>query len=210
MDNAVALVQAYLRTNGYFTVTEYPVFKAARGGGYSAATDLDVLAFRFPGAGRPLAGGTDGPASFAPDPALGAPGDRPDMIVGEVKEGKAELNRAARDPRVLAAVLARFGCSSPAAAQRAATDLVRSGRAEVGTHEARLVAFGVRVDAAVSPPYHRVSLGHVTGFLEDYIREYWGLLLHGQFKDPAFGFLVTLEKARRSMGSASSRLETVR
>ena len=27
MDNAVALVQAYLRVNGYFTVVEYPVLE---------------------------------------------------------------------------------------------------------------------------------------------------------------------------------------
>ncbi len=27
MDNAVALVQAYLRVNGYFTVAEYPSLK---------------------------------------------------------------------------------------------------------------------------------------------------------------------------------------
>ena len=30
MDNAVALVQAYLRVNGYFTVAEYPVLEATR------------------------------------------------------------------------------------------------------------------------------------------------------------------------------------
>jgi hypothetical protein len=28
MDNAVALVRAYLHVNGYFTVTEYPVVEA--------------------------------------------------------------------------------------------------------------------------------------------------------------------------------------
>lgn len=32
MDNAVALVQAYLRVNGYFTVTEYPVVEAMKSG----------------------------------------------------------------------------------------------------------------------------------------------------------------------------------
>ena len=48
MDNAVALVQAYLRLNGYFTVTEYPVIATRRDGTYRTATDLDVLAFRFP------------------------------------------------------------------------------------------------------------------------------------------------------------------
>jgi hypothetical protein len=40
MDNAVALVQAYLRVNGYFTVAEYPVLEATRDGGYRAATDV--------------------------------------------------------------------------------------------------------------------------------------------------------------------------
>ena len=49
MDNAVALVRAYLHVNGYFTVTEYPVLEAARHGGYRTVTDLDVLAVRFPG-----------------------------------------------------------------------------------------------------------------------------------------------------------------
>ena len=48
MDNAVALVQAYVRVNGYFTVAEYPVIEAARDGHYRAVTDLDILAFRFP------------------------------------------------------------------------------------------------------------------------------------------------------------------
>ena len=47
MDNAVALVQAYLRVNGYFTVSEYPVM--VREGAHSARalTDLDILAVRF-------------------------------------------------------------------------------------------------------------------------------------------------------------------
>jgi hypothetical protein len=72
MDNAVALVQAYLNVNGYFTVTEYPVVEAIKYAGYRTATDLDVLAFRFPGAGR-LAelGGKKRPpevAILAPDP----------------------------------------------------------------------------------------------------------------------------------------------
>ena len=52
MDNAVALVQAYLRLNGYFTVSEYPVVATRSGGEYRTATDLDVLAFRFPNPGQ--------------------------------------------------------------------------------------------------------------------------------------------------------------
>lgn len=52
MDNAVALVQAYLRVNGNFTVSEFPVIELRRAQGYTAATDLDILGFRFPGAGK--------------------------------------------------------------------------------------------------------------------------------------------------------------
>ena len=85
MDTAVALVQAYLHINAYFTVVEYPVLEASRAGHTRAVTDLDILAFRFAGAGhdvirgkrhRPMSG-----QEFRPDPALGCPSDRPDMIV---------------------------------------------------------------------------------------------------------------------------------
>ena len=48
MDHAVALVETYLRVNGYFTVTEYPLVEVCRYGNYRTATDLDLLAFRFP------------------------------------------------------------------------------------------------------------------------------------------------------------------
>ena len=47
MDTAVALVQAYLRVNGYFTVAEYPVLDATGPGGPRTITDLDILAVRL-------------------------------------------------------------------------------------------------------------------------------------------------------------------
>jgi len=40
-----------------------------------------------------------------------------------------------------------------------------------------------------------ISLKHVVSFLQDYLRQHWDVLRHAQFKDPAFGFLMTLEKA---------------
>ncbi len=45
MDSAVALVQAYLHVNGYFTVAQYPVLEAFRGEHARSVTDLDILAF---------------------------------------------------------------------------------------------------------------------------------------------------------------------
>lgn len=132
MDNAVALVQAYLRVNGYFTVAEYPVIEAMRGGRYRSLTDIDILAFRFPGAGRPIRGRrrrTVDVEHHAPDPLLGRPGEMADMLVGEVKEGRARLNPAARDPAVLRAALVRFGCCTEAEAPRIVSDLARRGEA---------------------------------------------------------------------------------
>jgi hypothetical protein len=204
MDTAVGLVEAYLRVNGYFTVTEYPVVETRRYGDYRTATDLDVLAFRFPGAGR-LApfqtGKTVGEAgipAFAPDPHLGGVSDQADMLIGEVKEGRAELNSAARDPVVLRAVLSRFGCCSPEHVPGVVQALLRHGRTLTHCgHLVRLVAFGSLPPAANGGKYAVISLGHVHEFLEAYVREHWDVLCHAQFKDPAFGFEVLLEKMRR-------------
>src|SRR5437870_1358745 len=102
MDNAVALVQAYLHINGYFTVTEYPVVEAMKHRSYRTMTDLDILAFRFPGAERIVCVEETSKLSvaerFTPDIILGNLAERADMIISEVKEGLAELNRGATNP----------------------------------------------------------------------------------------------------------------
>jgi hypothetical protein len=86
MDTAVALVQCYLRVNGYFTVSEYPVIEALDGAQHREMTDLDILAFRFPHAGHLIARGPmdvhHHASLFSPDTALGADPDEADMIVG--------------------------------------------------------------------------------------------------------------------------------
>ncbi len=48
MDHAVALVQAYLQLNGYFTSAEYPIIASAGRSGARTIADIDILAFRFP------------------------------------------------------------------------------------------------------------------------------------------------------------------
>jgi len=195
MDNAVFLVQAYLRINGYFTVSEYPVIMPAPGGGYRTATDLDILAFRFPGAGR-MSPQEEG----APDPALGVRGDHADMLIGEVKEGRAELNGAATDPAVLRAVLTRFGCCTPDAVGEAVGVLRRRGSAPLpGGHEVRLVAFGSTLESRHGGRYFRLTLGHILEFLEAYVERYWESLRVEESKDPALGFLILAGKAKRGM-----------
>ncbi len=201
MDNAVALVQAYLRVNGYFTVAEYPVIEAVRDGQYRAVTDLDILAFRFPNSGRLIPGDQDSTPEcqdhFAPDPNLGVPTENADMIIGEVKEGRAELNKAARDADVMRVALRRFGCCTPQ--ESVVEDLLSTGKAQLKSgYHVRLVAFGASPPDKGEPGYEVVLLKDVTDFLEDYIRTYWDVLHHADFKDPALGFLLTLEKARRA------------
>ena len=196
MDNAVALVRAYLHVNGYFTVTEYPVLEAARHGGYRTVTDLDVLAVRFPGAGRRVLG-RGGRHRFETDPALRAPTDRPDMLVAEVKEGRGRFNEATLDAGVIEAALARFGCAAPDEAASAAHDLLRRGAAQLTAgHQVRLAVFSS--DGAPSHPATlTLSLGHMVEFVQDHLRAHWDVLHHAQSRDPAMGFLMLLEKATR-------------
>ena len=205
MDNAVAIVQAYLRLNGYFTVTEFPIVEAMREGGHRTATDIDVLAFRFPGAGRlvPRAGGNPRRDRLigSPDPALGMAQDEADMLIGEVKEGRAELNRGARDPAVLRAVLTRFGCCGPDAAEALVQSLIRKGRGRTRQgHQIRLVAFGASVEGPTSG-FHAVKLADVITFASSFLQENWDILRVAEFKDPALGFLATVIKSGVDLGA---------
>jgi hypothetical protein len=119
------------------------------------------------------------------------------MLIGEVKEGRAELNPAGRNPQVLAAALARFGCCPPEAAPGMAGELLRRGRTTLpGGHQVRMVVFGSRTGPE-DLAYQAISLGHVVRFLQEYLRGNWEVLRHAEFKDPVFGFIVMLEKALR-------------
>jgi hypothetical protein len=133
-----------------------------------------------------------------PDPLLGRRRGESDMIVAEVKEGHAELNRAASDPRVLEAALVRFGCCAPGEAVTAMTKLIRRGEVETGHgHRVRLLAFGSTVPQTTPSGYTAIPLGHVASFLRGHLREHWDIVRNAQISDPALGFLSLLEKAER-------------
>ena len=207
MDHAVSLVQAYLQLNGYFTSAEYPIIASAGRNGFRTITDIDILAFRFPSGllspvGRRTPRGLD---VSEVDPGLGIAPDSIDMIIGEVKEGRVGINSGVRDPQVLKAVISRLGDPADDGA-RVVHDLLESGTATLPSgFVVRLVAFGAFPPGAPVPPCRIISLGHVLNFLQAYVRRHWSMLRHLQFKDPAFGFLMTLEKARR--GGAGRRGE---
>ena len=207
MDHAVSLVQAYLQLNGYFTSAEYPIIGSGGRNGYRTLTDIDVLAFRFPSAVH--AASVPSPAAGLDvndiDPGLGVPAGAVDMIIGEVKEGRVGINTGARDPEVLKAVVRRLG-DSTADADLVVDDLLRTGTAKLPSgFVVRIIAFGAFPPGAAVPPCRIISLGHVLEFLQQYVRRHWSMLRHLQFKDPAFGFLMTLEKAKR--GGAGRRGE---
>src|SRR5262245_32400762 len=210
MDHAVSLVQAYLQLNGYFTSAEYPIIAAAGRNGFRSITDIDVLAFRFPSG---LAPGAMARRKKAPrgldtselDPGLGAPPDSIDMIIGEVKEGRVSINSSVRDPLVLQAVIRRVGDPN-LDIDSVVHDLLDHGPARLpSSFTLRLVLFGAFPPGSPVPPCRIVSLGHVLQYLQSYVRRHWRVLRHLQFKDPAFGFLMTMEKARR--GGAGRRGE---
>lgn len=207
MDHAVALVQAYLQLNGYFTSAEYPIIASAGRSGARTITDIDILAFRFP-SGLP----TPPTARRMPrgldvsdiDPGLGVAPDSVDMIIGEVKEGRVGINNSIRDPQVLRAVISRLGEAS-GEEERVIRELLETGNASVDGYVVRLIAFGAFPPGSTVPPCRIISLGHVLDYLQQYVRKHWAVLRHLQFKDPAFGFLMTMEKARR--GGAGRRGE---
>ena len=199
MDTAVAIVQAYLHINGYFTVAEYPVFEAYRGDQARAVTDLDILGVRFAGAGHELVrrqrrhAGSEQP--FVADPMLGALDDRTDMIVGEVKEGAARLNRAMRDPVVLAVALKRFGCCGVGDSRELIHELLERGQV-IGPsgHNIRMVAFGAAPEGNLPGAWTTVPMRHVVLFLQQYLRQHWDVLRHAPIKDTALGVLTLIEK----------------
>ncbi len=110
-----------------------------------------------------------------------------------------------RDPEVLKVVIGRLG-DAGRDTDRVGGDLLRHGATQYPSGvNARLVAFGAFAPGAPVPPCRIISLGHVLGFLQGYVHRHWKVLRHLQFKDPALGFLMTIEKARR--GHAGRRGE---
>ena len=61
-------------------------------------------------------------------------------------------------------------------------------------HRIRMVAFGANQPAGTRR-YHIVLLRDVIGYLRRYLRDHWSIAHYADFKDPAFSFLMMLEKA---------------
>jgi hypothetical protein len=197
MDTAVALVKTYLQANGFFTVTEYPILESI-GVTTRTVTDIDVLALRFRGAGGLTSDSPTGGIRIEPDPALGISDAQIEVIIGEVKEGAAELNKAARDPAVIAAALRRFGELRPEAEKEIVSDLLDDGEA---IHPAglriRQMVFATKPPTRRNYSYVWMNIGDIAAWMQLQVEQNWDKMKAIQSKDPALSFLLLFEKARR-------------
>ncbi|RPI25353.1 MAG: hypothetical protein EHM57_01645 [Actinobacteria bacterium] len=197
MDTAVALVQNYLYLNGYFTVTEFPVVELLESGDVRTVTDVDVLAVRFPGAGAvDLRGRTARMTTI--DPALDVDQERIDLIIGEVKEGRVDLNQAASDRHVLRAALRRFGRVADEDAEDLISQLMEDGEAfHPAGVRVRLMSFGSRPPKDEKAPYRWLLIGEIITFIRRVLAENWNVAQAIQSKDPILSQMILIEKAIR-------------
>lgn len=201
MDTAVGLVQAYLRLNGFFTVTEYPIVEF-RSADSRTLTDVDVLATRFPGAGRWVPDLPGGSRTLPPDPVLDVSAEVVEVLICEVKEGAATLNRSAYSQKVVEAVIRRLGCCGrdhEEVARRIATSGASISHFGAGAKcRIRMVAFGA--SGSSRKEFTFVPLKHVFQFIESHFDDYSEVFLHTQMKDPSLGLLALMKKVGLQAG----------
>ena len=207
MNTAVGLVETYLRLNGYFTATEYQVQHPVPGqpGKYETATDLDILAIRLPWAAETVLRHPARPGELrcevllANDPALAPAPDLPDVLIGEVKEGAAELNRRLKTSDVLYAALRRLGCCPEEHIANAARALLERGefvlRHQHGVAcRIRLASFCGHADEEHPLGVLTITLRHMVRFIQDRLTAYRSILRSAQFGDPLLNLLKLMEK----------------
>jgi hypothetical protein len=202
MNAGVALVRAYLELNGYFIASELPVIAGKRGGRYEEITDLDALAVRMPLAAQVIPRGRPGPEDdvrIGPDPLLDPSDEAVDVLVAEVKEGRARMNDATRTPRALYAALSRVGCVPPERMDSVVGRLVGEGEVRLASGQGpvpcriRLVAFG-EGDTGDRDGYEVISLAHVAQFVQRHLERYHDVLHPADLRDPVLGLLHLLRK----------------
>ncbi|MEX1281492.1 MAG: hypothetical protein AB1Z57_06505 [Acidimicrobiia bacterium] len=197
MDIAVSLVETYLRANGYLTLSEIPVIRRVRGE-YRNVTDIDIVGLRFPGDVLPPRQADRHPELvLMHDPLLIDESDVIDLIIGEVKQGEARLNRGLRSREAIHSVLHRVRWLFPPGGVDEALDdlasgklLHRVGTARGATLQVRLVAFGQsdRVDK------HVISLSHIIRAGMDHLEQNQAVLGAAKMNAVAGEFLQLLVK----------------
>lgn len=202
MNTCVALVGAYLRFNGYVTVPEQPVLvgegKPYR---YHTATDVDLLAVRFPNAAvvvPRMYGQEDDDLHMDIDPVLDLEADAVDVLIAEVKSGKPRLNEGLREPDVLYATLRRVDPGFDHPLEETIETLIRHGEARCRSAgkkwRFRLVAFGEGQPSPEGGPFMVVQLRQVASFLMQTMREHHEVWKDAQFGDEVLDLLHLFDK----------------
>src|SRR5581483_7717534 len=132
------------------------------------------------------------------DPALESFEAGVDVIVGEVKEGRARLNPALRREETIAFALRRLGCCPEATVQAEARAIARAGAHEMTMPgqvrcRVRLVGFA----GYGNLPEHgalTVGLGHCAQFISERLRSAHDVLAGTQFKDSVLGLFALQDK----------------
>ena len=197
MDIAVNLVENYLRLNGYLTVSEFDIQERAEDGTFRSVTDIDVMGIRFPGevyVGDPHEG-PDTRILALEDPELRLEEGQIDVIVGEVKQGEAELNPGMRRHASLHGMLRRVEWlyGSPLGDivdDLAGSDLCVAPARGGGTVRTRLVAFG----RAPKSTLHVITHTHIVETMLRFFEGHDDAFRPVQFRDPAPAMLSLLLK----------------
>ncbi|MDJ0959502.1 MAG: hypothetical protein QNJ88_02510 [Acidimicrobiia bacterium] len=198
IDIAVNLVETYLRLTGYLTLSEFEVQRRDADGEFRTVTDVDIMAMRLPGSiyvGDPH-NADEGDLLLLEDPVLDLEDDCIDVIIGEVKQGEADLNPGITDHVVLHSMLRRvewiYDEPLTEVVQRIQEHLVHHSPARGGGRvRTRIVAFGrARVSGL-----NVITHSHVVSTLLRFFEEHEAAFRPIQFKEPAPAFLRLLLKA---------------
>ena len=194
MDSSVAIAAAYLQLNGFFVLTELPVQVADRQG-YRTATDVDVLAVRLPHAAElvPARRAHALDLLLGQDPILAIDPARTEVLVAEVKRGRATINAGYHDRDVLRFALRRTGCCAVEMLEAHAETLARSGVVTTATptgHPCRIrIASFAGQPVALRGGELSIGLAHCTAFIRERLDRYGPQLRGAYFRDPVLNLL---------------------
>jgi hypothetical protein len=198
MDVATDLVEVFLRSNGYLTLSELQIQSLNKRGDWETVTDVDILALRFPG--RVFIADAHEPTLASELEVPGVPlyleEDTIDVIVGEVKQGEAAFNPSLTKHETLHTALHRLSwIYSDGDLDRVVEDLRDKGVCYTparggGTVRTRIVAFGQASEVTMNVIPLQVILERALGALESHD----ALLRSARSSSPAAAMLKLLHK----------------
>ena len=198
VDVATDLVEAFLRSNGYLTLSELPIQGLNKRGDWETITDVDILALRFPG--RVFFAD---PRAVDDEVALEVPGiplfledDTVDVIIGEVKQGEARFNPAIVKPETLHTALHRLSwLYGESDLDDVVNEIGTSGVCYTparggGTIRTRLVAFGKADEVTVNV----VPIGEILELAAGALKSHEALLRSARSSSTSMAVLKLLKK----------------